>query len=50
MDKLQDLRSEIVLEMQKAGSRSSPHHEVGTPVRPKLTMRFGTLVRMADQV
>jgi len=51
MDKLQDLRSEIVLEMQKAGIKIEVHHhEVGTAGQTEIDMRFGTLVRMADQV
>src|SRR6266853_525390 len=51
MDKLQDLRSEIVLEMQKAGIRIEVHHhEVGTAGQTEIDMRFGTLVKMADQV
>src|SRR5258708_7686250 len=51
MDKLQDLRSEIVLEMQKAGIRIEVHHhEVGTAGQTEIDMRFGTLVNMADQV
>jgi glutamine synthetase len=51
MDKLQDLRSEIVLEMQKAGIRIEVHHhEVGTAGQTEIDMRYGTLVRMADQV
>src|SRR3981081_3698542 len=50
MDKLQDLRSEIVLEMQKAGIKIEVHHhEVGTAGQTEIDMRFRTLVRMADQ-
>src|SRR5207237_8039822 len=50
MDKLQDLRSEIVLELQKAGIRIEVHHhEVGTAGQTEIDMRFGTLVKMADQ-
>src|ERR687887_2040835 len=51
MDKLQDLRSEMVLKMQKAGVKIEVHHhEVGTAGQTEIDMRFGTLVRMADQV
>jgi glutamine synthetase len=51
MDKLQDLRSEIVLELQKAGVKIEVHHhEVGTAGQTEIDMRFGTLVKMADQV
>jgi len=51
MDKLQDLRSEIVLEMQKAGIKIEVHHhEVGTAGQTEIDMRFGTLVKMADSV
>ena len=51
MDKLQDLRSEIVLELQKAGIKIEVHHhEVGTAGQTEIDMRFGTLVKMADSV
>jgi glutamine synthetase len=51
MDKLQDLRSEIVLELQKAGVKVEVHHhEVGTAGQTEIDMVFGTLVKMADQV
>jgi glutamine synthetase len=51
MDKLQDLRSEIVLELQKAGVKVEVHHhEVGTAGQTEIDMRFQTLVKMADQV
>ncbi len=51
MDKLQDLRSEIVLELEKAGIKIEVHHhEVGTAGQTEIDMRFGTLVKMADQV
>jgi glutamine synthetase len=51
MDKLQDLRSEIVLEMQKAGMKVEVHHhEVGTAGQTEIDMLFTTLVKMADQV
>ncbi|MBV9356002.1 MAG: type I glutamate--ammonia ligase [Chloroflexi bacterium] len=51
MDKLQDLRSEIVLELEKAGVKIEVHHhEVGTAGQTEIDMRFNTLVHMADQV
>src|ERR1044071_3869360 len=47
MDKLQDLRSEIVLELQKAGVKVEVHHhEVGTAGQTEIDMRFGTLAKM----
>ncbi len=50
-DKLQDLRSEIALELQKVGIRVEvQHHEVGTAGQTEIDMRFDTLVKMADQV
>jgi glutamine synthetase len=50
-DQLQDLRSRIVLAMQDAGiDIEVHHHEVGTAGQIEIDMRFGTLVRMADQV
>ncbi|HYY88076.1 MAG TPA: type I glutamate--ammonia ligase [Chloroflexota bacterium] len=51
MDKLQDLRSRIVLALEEAGVRVEVHHhEVGTAGQLEIDMRFQTLVRMADQV
>jgi glutamine synthetase len=51
MDKLQDLRSEIVLAMMDAGIEVEVHHhEVGTAGQTEIDMRFKTLVKMADQV
>jgi glutamine synthetase len=50
-DKLQDLRSEIVLAMIEAGIEIEvQHHEVGTAGQTEIDMRFDTLVKMADQV
>jgi glutamine synthetase len=50
-DKLQDLRSEIVLAMEEAGIEIEvQHHEVGTAGQTEIDMRFTTLTRMADQV
>ncbi len=50
-DKLQDLRTEIVLELMRAGIEVEVHHhEVGTAGQAEIDMRFKTLTRMADQV
>jgi glutamine synthetase len=50
-DQLQDLRSRIVLAMADAGiDVEVHHHEVGTAGQTEIDMRFGPLVRMADQV
>jgi len=50
-DKLQDLRSEIVLAMIAAGIEVEVHHhEVGTAGQAEIDMKFKTLVKMADQV
>lgn len=51
MDKLQDLRSEIVLAMIEAGLEIEVHHhEVGTAGQTEIDMKYRTLVKMADQV
>jgi glutamine synthetase len=51
MDKQQDLRSRIMLALEKAGVQVEVHHhEVGTAGQTEIDMRFGTLVRMADQI
>ncbi len=51
IDKLQDLRSKIMLALEAAGiDVEVHHHEVGTAGQTEIDMRFGTLVRMADQV
>jgi glutamine synthetase len=50
-DTLQDVRTEMVLEMQKVGiTIEAQHHEVATGGQCEIDMRFTTLVRMADQV
>jgi glutamine synthetase len=50
-DKLQDLRSEIVLALEAAGVQVEvQHHEVGTAGQAEIDMRFDTLVNMADKV
>ncbi|HEV3125375.1 MAG TPA: type I glutamate--ammonia ligase [Candidatus Dormibacteraeota bacterium] len=51
MDKLQDLRSRIVLAMIDAGiDIEVHHHEVGTAGQTEIDMRFDTLTTMADKV
>jgi glutamine synthetase len=51
MDQYQDLRSEMVLTMQKAGIQIEvQHHEVGTAGQAEIDMRFDTLLAMADKV
>lgn len=51
VDKLQDLRSHIMLALESAGIEVEVHHhEVGTAGQTEIDMKFGTLVRMADQV
>ena len=51
VDKLQDLRSRIMLALEQAGiDVEVHHHEVGTAGQTEIDMRFGTLVRMADQM
>jgi glutamine synthetase len=50
-DTLQDIRSEMVLEMQKLGIEiEAQHHEVGTAGQAEIDMRFDTLVVMADKM
>jgi len=50
-DRLQDLRSEIVLKLIEAGiDVEVHHHEVGTAGQTEIDMRFGPLTKMADQV
>jgi glutamine synthetase len=51
VDRLQDLRSRIMLALEAAGIEVEVHHhEVGTAGQTEIDMRFGTLVRMADQI
>ncbi|HXJ29997.1 MAG TPA: type I glutamate--ammonia ligase [Gemmatimonadales bacterium] len=51
VDKLQDLRSRIMLALISAGiDVEVHHHEVGTAGQTEIDMRFTTLTRMADQV
>jgi len=50
-DKLQDLRSEIMLKLIEAGvDVEVHHHEVGTAGQAEIDMRFTTLTKMADSM
>lgn len=50
-DTLQDIRSEMVLEMMKVGIRvEAHHHEVATGGQCEIDMRFAPLVQMGDQL
>jgi len=49
-DTYQDLRSEMVFEMQKVGIVvEAHHHEVATAGQAEIDMRFSDLVKMSDQ-
>jgi glutamine synthetase len=51
VDKLQDLRSEMVLKMIDAGlDIEVQHHEVGTAGQAEIDIRFNTLTKMADDL
>ena len=48
-DTLQDIRTEMVLEMEQVGIRvEKQHHEVATAGQAEIDMRFHSLVKMAD--
>ena len=50
-DQLQDMRSEMILELEKLGVRAElHHHEVGTAGQCEIDIRFDTLTTMADNV
>ncbi len=50
-DSLQDIRSEMVREMEKIGIRvEAQHHEVATGGQCEIDMRFTTLTKQADQL
>ncbi|HXW38734.1 MAG TPA: type I glutamate--ammonia ligase [Acidimicrobiales bacterium] len=51
MDHFQDLRSEMILTMEKMGIEIEvQHHEVGTAGQAEIDMRFDTLLAMADKL
>jgi glutamine synthetase len=51
MDHYQDLRSEMVAELERVGvAIEVQHHEVGTAGQAEIDMRFDTLLRMADKL
>jgi len=50
-DSFQDIRSEMVLEMEKLGLIiEKQHHEVATAGQAEIDMRYDSLVRMADML
>ncbi|MBI3610687.1 MAG: type I glutamate--ammonia ligase [Nitrospirae bacterium] len=50
-DSQQDIRSEMILEMKKAGVVvEKQHHEVATAGQAEIDMRYDSLVRMADKM
>lgn len=50
-DSLNDIRNEMVMEMQKIGFRiEMQHHEVATAGQGEVAMRFNSLLKMADQL
>src|SRR6202034_2318824 len=51
MDHFQDLRSEMILVMERLGIEIEiQHHEVGTAGQAEIDMRFDTLLVMADKL
>jgi glutamine synthetase len=51
MDHYQDLRSEMVLNLQKVGiTVEVQHHEVGTAGQSEIDIRFDTMLKTADNV
>jgi glutamine synthetase len=51
MDHFQDLRSEMILTLERLGVEVEiQHHEVGTAGQAEIDMRFDTLLRMADKL
>jgi len=51
MDHFQDLRSEMILTMERMGIEIEiQHHEVGTAGQAEIDMRFDTLLTMADKL
>ena len=51
MDQQQDLRTEMMLKMQEMGIYIEvQHHEVGTAGQAEIDMRYGTLLKTADNL
>jgi len=51
MDHFQDLRSEMILVLERLGVEIEiHHHEVGTAGQAEIDMRFDSLLRMADKL
>lgn len=51
MDHLQNIRSEMLLTLEKCGIKVEVHHhEVGTAGQSEIDMHYTTLTKMADQV
>ena len=51
MDHFQDLRSEMILTLERLGVEVEvQHHEVGTAGQAEIDMRFDTLLAMADKL
>ena len=51
MDHFQDLRSEMILTLERLGIEIEvQHHEVGTAGQAEIDMRFDTLLAMADKL
>ena len=51
MDHFQDIRSEMILVMERLGIEIEiQHHEVGTAGQAEIDMRFDTLLTMADKL
>lgn len=51
LDSHQDIRTEMVLEMEKIGIHiECQHHEVATAGQAEIDMRFGPLTKMADNL
>ncbi len=50
-DSMQDIRSEMILEMQKVGlAVEKHHHEVATAGQAEIDLRYDSLVSMADKM
>ena len=51
VDSQQDIRTEMILEMEKAGMHvEKHHHEVATAGQAEIDMRYDSLTRMADKM